>query len=58
MIELLKQAKAAKAAVSLLTTQQKNDALEAMAASCCATKQTSSQPMQKILPLPRAPFPM
>ena len=33
MIELLKQAKDAKAAVSLLTTQQKNDALEAMAAS-------------------------
>ena len=33
MIELLKQAKAAKAAVSLLTTQQKNDALEAMAVS-------------------------
>ena len=32
MIELLKNAKAAKAAVSLLTTQQKNAALEAMAA--------------------------
>ena len=31
MIELLKHAKAAKAAVSLLTTEQKNAALEAMA---------------------------
>ena len=31
MIEMLKKAKAAKAAVSLLTTQQKNAALEAMA---------------------------
>ena len=31
MIELLKQAKAAKAAVSLLTTEEKNAALEAMA---------------------------
>ena len=31
MLELLQKAKAAKAAVSLLTTEQKNAALEAMA---------------------------
>ena len=36
MMEMLKHAKAAKAQVSLLTTQQKNAALEAMAASLLA----------------------
>ena len=38
MINMLRQAKAAKAAVSLLTTEQKNAALEAMAASLLANE--------------------
>jgi len=43
MIEMLKKARAAKAAVSVLTTDQKNAALEAMAAALVKNKQAILQ---------------